>query len=320
MTSTTSERPAPLVVIVILNWNGLQDTLQCIERLRSLTHTHHRLLVIDNGSSDGSAARLAQLPGIHFVSLPHNTGYTGGNNAAIVLAMQQGADYIWLLNNDTLVEPDALRRMVELAESDARIGLVSPLLYHLEQADAVQHCCTRFDLQTLAFDETCDPEQGLRWQRETPAQIALWGTALLIRRAVVERIGVLDERLFAYREDLEYSLRSARAGFHNVVCTAATVHHHWPSGVRRSYYYYFMVRNEILVWPRYLGRAQALRKLRWNLYRTRRPIATLQGHDAAIEAALLGLWHGWLGRGGPWDASLRMPRWLRICVMWRLPV
>jgi cellulose synthase/poly-beta-1,6-N-acetylglucosamine synthase-like glycosyltransferase len=119
----------PLVYIVILNWNGYLDTLRCVASLEQQQFTNFRILIIDNGSTDGSIEVLRGLGDrVCLIENSNNLGYTGGNNRAMREAFDRGADYVWLFNNDAVAEPDTLIRMVDACEADVRIGLASPLI------------------------------------------------------------------------------------------------------------------------------------------------------------------------------------------------
>ncbi len=120
------------VFIVILNWNGIADTLECLASVKKLDYPSCRTIVVDNGSDDGSPERLkAECPDIALIEHRANLGFTGGANAGIRYALAHGADYVWLLNNDSIVEPNSLSALVAAAKSDEAMGLVSPLIYDL---------------------------------------------------------------------------------------------------------------------------------------------------------------------------------------------
>ncbi|HQT75851.1 MAG TPA: glycosyltransferase, partial [Rhodopila sp.] len=115
---------SPAVYIIVLNWNGLHDTLRCITSLEQQQYANTRILVVDNGSTDGSADALRALGDrIELIEVPTNLGYTGGNNLAMHQAFAQDADYVWLFNNDAVAEPDTLSKLMVRCEADTRIGL-----------------------------------------------------------------------------------------------------------------------------------------------------------------------------------------------------
>ena len=127
-----------LVFIIILNWNGWKDTVACVESCLNLTYTNYRILIIDNKSTDGSVAELkARLPEIEIVETDRNLGFAGGNNVGIRIALDQHADYIWLLNNDTVVDPQCLSQMLQAAEADNHIGMVGSKIYYHHKSETL---------------------------------------------------------------------------------------------------------------------------------------------------------------------------------------
>ena len=128
---------SPKVSIIILNWNGLNDTVECLESLDKVTYPDYQVIVVDNGSTGGDARTLRERFGdyVHIIENDKNYGYTGGVNIGIKYALNNlAADYILLLNNDTIVDPEFLTKMVELAESDNSIGIVGAGVYDLANA------------------------------------------------------------------------------------------------------------------------------------------------------------------------------------------
>lgn len=306
----------PLVHIVVLNWNGLADTLRCIASLEQQTYANRRIVVFDNGSKDGSVAALRGLGGrIQLIESAANLGYTGGNNRAMQAALAEGAAYIWLFNNDAVAEqPETLARLVATAQADPRIGLVSPVV--CEDADTIFSGCALIDLAVPCYQPSFDMVQAREWQVRFPERMALHGTALLVRSAVVERIGGLDERFFAYWEDIDYSIRSAQAGFRNVIAFETAIRHPpkpsqtAPTEVKPHCYYY-VARNELLMWRKFVTGDRLRRVALWSAARQLRQVRRMPGYRDGVEAILAGLWDGWRDIGGPQDHRRRMPQPLR---------
>src|SRR3990170_4180108 len=121
----------PNVVFVILNWNQGEITAECLESLQALTYPNYGVVVVDNGSTDGSQKIISsRFPNITLIENGINLGFSEGNNVGIKYALLQCADYVLLLNNDTVVSPDFLNELVEVAESDPRIGVTTPKIYY----------------------------------------------------------------------------------------------------------------------------------------------------------------------------------------------
>jgi GT2 family glycosyltransferase len=155
----------PLVYIIVLNWNGHQDTMRCVASLEQQHYPNYRILIIDNGSTDGSVEVLRTLgERVHLIEIPENLGYTGGNNRAMREAFARGADYVWLFNNDAVTESGTLDRLIDICEADPMIGLASPLVREADDPDAIQFGCGLFDLTTPAYTPTYDLTQAEEWQ------------------------------------------------------------------------------------------------------------------------------------------------------------
>ena len=129
-------RNAPKVFIVILNWNGLEDTLACLESLEGLEYSNYEVIVVDNDSADGSEEVLRERYPQHIIlQSGANLGFAGGMNVGLRYALAHGASYAWLLNNDTLVEPDALTQLVRRMQAKPDAGLCgSTLVYHHDRS------------------------------------------------------------------------------------------------------------------------------------------------------------------------------------------
>jgi GT2 family glycosyltransferase len=301
----------PLVYIIVLNWNGHDETLHCIKSLGQQAYPNFRILVIDNGSTDGSTQLLRELGGhISLIESRDNLGYAGGNNLAMREAFGRGADYVWLFNSDAMAAPETLSRMIEVCEADRAIGLASPLIR--EEDDRIQFAGRIFDLTVPDTTSTEDVGLARAWQANHPDRIAVTGTAMLVSRALYERIGGLDDSLFAYWEDTDYSIRSASAGFRNVVAFDTAIFHPGkptiatPNAVR-PHYYYFMARNELLLWRKCCSRMRFLKSAVWVLRHRLLQIGRMPDNQSGIDAILAGLWDGYRGVGGRYDKARRMP-------------
>jgi len=130
MVPTTARQDTPSVAIIVLNWNGRDDTIACMYSLQKLTYKRYQLIVVDNGSSDDSVSAIrAEFPSVHVIETGANLGFAEGNNVGIRHALDQGANYVLLLNNDTEVDEHLVDALVDAAESNADGGIFGPKIY-----------------------------------------------------------------------------------------------------------------------------------------------------------------------------------------------
>jgi GT2 family glycosyltransferase len=291
----------PSVQVVVLNWNKEAETRQCVGALQLQTFAPLKIIVVDNGSTESLAEPLSAFPNPpRLIVNKRNLGFTGGVNAGISAALADGADYIWLLNNDTKPEPDAIARLVSAMRRDPRVGLASPVITNGDAGNRIEFCGGLFDPADMTFGTTNRLETYRHWAKATPDRMWLVGTALLLSRIMVERVGLFDTRFFAYWEDNDYSIRSVQAGFRSLVVPEAIVEHrsgdavHLPCS-KPPHYFYYMARNEILFRRKHPSEKR-LKSLWWCLNRHCRAAAGLAGERRG--AVLGGLRDGLMGRGG----------------------
>ena len=202
--------PEHIVYIVILNWNAWQDTAECVQSCRKLSYPSFRLLIVDNGSTDGSEAALrGQFPDIEFIQTGSNLGFTGGNNAGMRHALQKGADYIILLNNDTTVDREFVTALVAAAETDRSIGMLCSKIYFYDRPDVLWYAGASFH-PWLGWGRHRGynvPDRGqYDTVEETPRPT---GCSLMVTRQLCESVGLLREEFFCYAEDIDWGMRAA---------------------------------------------------------------------------------------------------------------
>lgn len=216
----------PRVDIIILTYNGRVDTLECLESLKRIDYEEYRVTVVDNGSSDGAAEVVAEkFPEIDLIRLERNLRFAGGNNLALRRTIEEEFDYALLLNNDTVVEPDFLRRLVELAESNPGAGLAAPKMRYFEPSDTIWFAGGKMNVRLARMRHIGIGKKDLG-QFEAPAEMTfLSGACLLIKRGVLLNIGLLDEDFFLYGEDQDYCFRALNAGWRLLYQPQAVIYH-----------------------------------------------------------------------------------------------
>ena len=238
----------PRVAIIILNWNGKEDTIECLESLKHITYPNYEILLVDNGSADGSVECFRKrYPGMEIIENGENLGFAEGNNVGIRRAMAEGADYVLLLNNDTVVDPEFLGELVKVAEGDARIGIVGPKIYYYN-SKILQTVGNRV-IVSLGQPFLRGLNEEDTNQYETICEVdSIPGCALLIKKEVITKIGLLDFRYFAYFEDMDWNLRANRAGYKIKIVPMSKIQHKGSASTKLNspLYYYLHTRNRIL--------------------------------------------------------------------------
>lgn len=227
---------APKVSIVVLNHNQYEVTRDCLRSLEEVRYLAFDIILVDNGSTDGSRERLgSEYTHVKTVSLVENLGVAGGRNAGARRALEQGADYVLFLDNDTLVRPDFLTELLAVGESDPAIGAVAPAVYVSGSWDTVFSMGGTY-YPRLAYGRLRD--MGRRTGNAADNIIEchwLGGVATLNKCELFEGIGLLDEDFSPYgSEDLDWGLRVRQAGYKTVVAPRAIVWHRRLPGIARN--------------------------------------------------------------------------------------
>ena len=212
--------------VAVLNWNGYEDTAQCLISLRKSEVRPGIVLVFDNGSTDGSAARLkAEFPEIELMLSGDNLGFAEGNNRAVRRLLDAGMEYVWILNNDTKVEPDCLGALVRVLEGDPAVGAVSAKIWFMVENKPLCYAGATFDRWTFntRFRGLRELDVG-QYDVAEDADV-FSGCCMLIRAEVVRRIGLFNRAFFAYAEDIDWSLRALEAGIRQRYEPRATLWH-----------------------------------------------------------------------------------------------
>lgn len=216
----------PLIWCVVLNWDGRDLVLACLKSLQQSRYGRMRIVVVDNGSTDGSVKAVrSAFPDIPLIETGENLRWCGGNNVGIRYAMEQGADYILLLNNDIEVDVEMIPRLAQAAIDLPGAGILSPKIYYASQPDVIWYAGGGMSLWRGLFWHDGIREKDVGQFDQARDVDYITGCAMLIRRAVVEQIGVIDEGYIHYGEDVDYSLRAQRAGYRLRLVPGATMIH-----------------------------------------------------------------------------------------------
>lgn len=207
-----------MVTVIVLNWNGWADTLQCLASLQALSAPVPNILLIDNHSTDDSVKRIRQAyPALEVVVTNENLGFGGGCNVGIREALARSSDYIWLINSDATVESQTLAAMVHQAESNPQLGAVGSVIYELGSTELIQ----------LWGGGRFNPWLGRSQPLRSPGELAfVSGASMLLRSSALHEIGIFDEHtFFMYWEDTDLGFRLRRHGWQLATADDSRVWH-----------------------------------------------------------------------------------------------
>lgn len=225
----------PCVFIVLLNWNGWEDTLQCMRSLRRMDYQNWRVVIVDNGSSDASVARLKDAcPEAAIIETGKNLGFAAGNNVGIRFALAHGADYVFVLNNDTTIAPNAISEFVRFGESHAEAALMGPRIARIDpprewairrKLDLVTTLCTFTALRRVIV--RLPGVRDVFYCTGDQASIAQFvsGSALFFRASAFRTAGLFDETTFLDFEELIIAEKIRSAGLATYFVPQAEVWH-----------------------------------------------------------------------------------------------
>lgn len=246
----------PKVTAIILHWNSEKAISECLTSLQKSSYKSCEVIVVDNGSIDGSAKRLRRkFPEITLMENETNLGFCGGNNVGIRYALRHGARYILLLNNDTIVDKDTVSKLVEAMEENPEIGAVGPKICFYDQMDVVQSMGAKIDFKTGKTSNITQDDNSSGTIKEVDF---ISGCALMIRREVVEKIGLLDERFFNYYEETDYCTRLRKRGYKIACIPNASLWHKGGGTKNFIIYLYFYIRNMPLFMMKHARREKLL--------------------------------------------------------------
>jgi GT2 family glycosyltransferase len=224
-----------MVIVVVLNWNLKDDLAECLASLERMSCPDAGVVVIDNASEDGSVEMVrARFPGVPLIVNECNLGFAGGNNVGLRYALSQGAECVFLLNNDAVVAADMLTRLVNVMLAEPSLGILGPkILYHGTE-DRVWYLGHRRS-RWLPVPHRVNPHLGEHPGEPTWFEVDyVSGCGMLIRREVLEEVGLLDEGLFMHYEDADYCRRAQEAGYRVACVPGARMWHKISQSSRRE--------------------------------------------------------------------------------------
>jgi len=240
----------PKVGIILLNWNGEEDTVNCLSSLKYIDYPNYEIVLVDNGSQDGSPDRIkAKFPEITLIKNKENLGFAEGNNVGIRRLLQDKTDYFLLLNNDTVVDKNFLREMVSAFDRDPKIGMAGPKIYYMHDRDRIWYAGGDFRKISGRTYHIGQMQKDKGQFDEFKEVGFITGCALLVKREVVDKIGLLDKDYFNNYEDVDWSARAKAAGYKLMYVPTSVIWHKFAAsmGGRFSpFYIYYRIRNNLL--------------------------------------------------------------------------
>lgn len=253
----------PSLYVIILNWNRPQDTVACLRAVEQSDYPNLQPVIVDNGSDTGVIDHIRQaFPNVPILENKANLGYAEGNNVGIRYALDRQAEYIILLNNDALVQPDTFTQLVQVVQTNRSVGAAGCKVRLFETPDRLWAAGEAFPrtepypVDDGRFDAPCELDYAV-------------GCCLLMCRQALLGAGLLDARLFAVHEELEWCYRVRQAGYRILYVPTAVVYHNVATSFtsnRSPAYHYLYIRNQLRLWQQYGLIPYNWRKLRGAFY------------------------------------------------------
>lgn len=247
----------PKVFIILLNWNNWQETQECLESLEKLDYVNAEIVLVDNGSTNGDTEKIRQLSltpkpyTLHPIFNTENLGFAGGNNVGITYALEHGADYVMLLNNDAVAAPDFLTQLVEAAQGDTTLGILGSRIYQygtekvIFNGGKINKWLTKGEHLISSGTVPDDIKKD-----NVPYEVDyVTGAAMLLKREVIEKIGLMRKEYFLYYEDVDWCVRARRAGYKCILVPTSKVWHKVSSTTKEGSpsYIYYHTRNALML-------------------------------------------------------------------------
>ncbi|MDS0526653.1 glycosyltransferase family 2 protein [Clostridium sp. SHJSY1] len=238
----------PLVYIIIVNYNGYQDTIECVNSLKKITYNNIEIIVVDNASTNNSYNLLdTELDNCTILKSNSNNGFSAGNNIGIKYALEKKAEYILLLNNDTIVDKNFLNPLIE-AMSDSLVGISAGKIYYYDRKKVIWSAggyLNRLKALGCHYGMNSPDLQKFNIKREVSF---LTGCCQLIRSSIFDEIGLYDEDYFLYLEDADYCLKVLKSGYKMIYEPKSVIYHKVSSSVEEfsEMYLYYFTRNRLM--------------------------------------------------------------------------
>jgi GT2 family glycosyltransferase len=282
------------IAVIILHWKNFEDTAESLRSVAAIEGAHFETILVDNGSEDGARLK-REFPEVHHVENERNLGFAEGNNRGIIYALERGATFIFLLNNDTVVQKDILTVLTTAAHRHPEAGVFGAKIYYYEEPTTIWYAGGGVDpLRMRCYHHGyLESDLDKKWEEERETEYAC-GCALFIRADGIREVGLLDPNFFLIWEEIDWCWRLRKAGFRSLFVPQAKVWHKisasFEGGNRGPMWHYFYSKNRLLFLKKHYSKEQRLSfyknyllKEIWYL--------VLQLKEVRARAALKGVFH-----------------------------
>lgn len=245
------------VAVVILNYKVKKETLGCIKSVLGSDYKNLQIIVVDNNSGDNLEKEIKKFSDVIFIQNKKNLGFTGGNNVGIKYALIAGADYIFILNPDTLIDKSCISALVNNINESLPAGrqgdILGPKIYFYK-SHKIWYAGGILDKLNVIGKHRGVDEEDIGQYKSIEETDYVSGAALFVKRKVFERIGLFDEKYFLYYEDSDFCMRAKKAGFRVLYAPEAVVFHKnaRSTGLGSPLQDYFITRNRMLFASKFL--------------------------------------------------------------------
>ena len=243
----------PKVSIILVNYNGEKDTLDCISSLEKITYNNYEIIIVDNASKNQGKLEEILPTEVVLIKAKENLGFSGGNNLGIEYAMVHGSRYVLLINNDTVVERDFLDRLVEVAENNENVGIVTGKILFYSEPNRIWFGGGEANIEK-AIVHHLENRQIDKKSSEIKDISFVTGCLMLISKEAISKVGMLDNSYFMYSEDVDYCCRIAKEHFRMIYTPLSVIYHKISvstGGKDSPFSQYYRTRNDMIVIKKY---------------------------------------------------------------------
>lgn len=259
----------PKIYVILLNYNGYKDTLECVKSLKKVNYNNLNIVVVDNASTDDSDSILSNNKEFVYLKADKNEGFAKGNNIGIEYAISNRAEYILLLNNDTIVEEDFLNQMISIFYEEERIGIVGSKILYYPQKDVIWYGGGYVDwFNFVGLNDGKGIKDNGNYDKVSEVSF-ITGCCMLIKTEVILKVGYLPEEYFMYYEDVEFCINVSDAGYRLVYNPKSIIYHKVSvssGGEDSPFTLKWLTRNKIIFMEKYRYKVRNSKYLRAYIY------------------------------------------------------